>query len=201
MSEAVISNFGFRCTPFTREIDERDHFDAPQLKEELSYMSDSLKNRLSSAVIAPPGTGKTCFLRRLQKSLPENRFGFHYVLCSKLGKLDMYREICLALGLPHKGTAPSLRQRLEEYFIKMSTSRGIRPVILFDDAHEIRPDVLAILRILTNFEMDSKLVLCCILCGQPGLRQTLKLPALEDVSTRINHVVTLRSLSKEESLS
>jgi len=82
----------------------------------------------------------------------------------------------------------------------MSTTRGIRPVILFDDAQEIRADVLAILRILTNFEMDSKLVLSIVLCGQPAMRQTLKLPALEDIAMRISHVVSLKPLCKDESL-
>lgn len=200
MNESVLSNFGFHKMPFTREVGSQEYFDSKQIQESLGYLADVLKNRRSGAIIAPPGLGKTCLLRKLRQSLPESRFDFHYVKCSKLGKVDMYRELCIALGLPTKGTAPSLRLRIEEYFLSLSSSKAMVPVLLLDDAHEIRPDILVLLRILTNFEMDSKLLLSIILCGQKALRQTLKMPALEDVAKRLSHVATLQSLSKEESI-
>ena len=65
----------------------------------------------------------------------------------------------------------------------------------------MRPEVLAILRILTNFDMDSKLVASVILAGQPLLRRTLQHPELEDVARRMVHFATLRMLSREETAS
>ena len=51
---------------------------------------------------------------------------------------------------------------------------SLRPVIILDEAHDMRPEVLAILRVLTNFEMDSKLVVSIVLAGQPRLTPSPK---------------------------
>ena len=75
---------------------------------------------------------------------------------------------------------------------------GVRPVLLVDEAHEMRPDVLAMLRILTNFEMDSRLVVSVVLAGQKPLGTLLDSEALEAVAHRLAHVATLRLLSREE---
>jgi hypothetical protein len=62
----------------------------------------------------------------------------------------------------------------------------------------VRPDVLGLLRILTNFEMDSRLVLSIVLAGQPPLGALLRHERLEDVAQRLNFCVTLRLLSRDE---
>jgi len=68
-----------------------------------------------------------------------------------------------------------------------------------DEAHDLRPDVLDILRLLTNFNMDSQLVISIILAGQMPLRELLRRDAHEAVTRRLAHVATLRLLSPEES--
>jgi general secretion pathway protein A len=63
----------------------------------------------------------------------------------------------------------------------------------------MRPEVLSLLRILTNFEMDSRLVLCFVLAGQPPLSRLLSDERLKDVTHRLAHCATLRALSRQES--
>ena len=58
--------------------------------------------------------------------------------------------------------------------------------------------MLALLRILTNFEMDSRLVLSVVLCGQPPLRQMLRHPDLDAVRGRIACYASLRLLTRQE---
>lgn len=62
----------------------------------------------------------------------------------------------------------------------------------------MRPEVLASVRVLTNFEMDSRLVLSVILAGQGALRDVLKRPELEALTRRLSHVATLRLLNRPE---
>ena len=64
----------------------------------------------------------------------------------------------------------------------------------------MRPDVLAILRVLTNFEMDSRLVTSVILTGQTPLRKLLRRDDLQAVARRLAHYATLRPLSRDESV-
>ena len=51
---------------------------------------------------------------------------------------------------------------------------------------------------LTNFEMDSKLVLSVVLVGQPSLSKLLRRADLEDVAQRLSWYGELRPLSRDE---
>ncbi len=87
----------------------------------------------------------------------------------------------------------------EEQLHRGFSSQGMRQVIIFDDAHEMRTDSLRLARLLTNFEMDSKLVVSVILAGQLPLKKMLSTPELEDVRQRLNVCSELRLFSREES--
>jgi general secretion pathway protein A len=71
-------------------------------------------------------------------------------------------------------------------------------VLILDDAHELRPEVLGMLRVLTNFQMDSRLVLSVVLIGQSGLGAMLRRPEHEDIARRLVHYAVLRPLSRDE---
>jgi len=71
--------FGFHAVPFTREIGTDDHFALPFLDEALSGLLRAVEDRMSAALIAPAGTGKTALLRLLRAALPEARYQVHYV--------------------------------------------------------------------------------------------------------------------------
>ncbi len=54
------------------------------------------------------------------------------------------------------------------------------------------------LRLLTNFEMDSRLVVSLVLAGQPLLRTLLGRPEQAAMAQRLAHYATLRLLSRDE---
>jgi general secretion pathway protein A len=110
----------------------------------------------------------------------------------------MCREIAFVTGATPAGTYPSLVRTLQEHFLQLADTDGLRPVLILDDAHELRPEVLGVLRVLTNFEMDSRLVVSFLLAGQPPLRRLLSRDMLEDVAKRIAHYASLRPLSRKE---
>jgi type II secretory pathway predicted ATPase ExeA len=192
------SRFGFHATPFTREIAVQDRFSLSFFDEALEAVSRTLEARMSCALIAPAGTGKTSLLRAVLARLPEARYRTHYVKTTGLSKRDMCREIASSVGLAPAGTYPALVRKLEQHFVEAADGAGLRPVLFLDEAHDLRPDVLAMLRLLTNFDMDSRLVLSVVLAGQPPLRDLLRRDELEDVARRLAHYATLRTLSREE---
>jgi general secretion pathway protein A len=195
----VNSRFGFHTLPFTREIRVEDHFQLEPFEEALAALHRSIEQRLSCALIAPAGTGKTSLLRALVARLPEARYRVHYVKVTNLSKRDMAKEIATAIGAPPAGSFPNLVRRLQERFVQTQDTDGLRPVLILDEAHDIRTEVLAMTRVLTNFDMDSRLVLSVVLAGQSALRNLLKRDELEDVAKRLSHYATLRPLSRQES--
>lgn len=194
------SRFGFHSSPFTREFPIDQRFSLGFFDENLTALSRAIENRMSAALIAPAGSGKTALLRALVHGLPEARYRVHYVKVTELSKRDMCREIAVACGAEPAGNYPMLVRRLQERFLQATTVDGVRPVLILDEAQDLRPDVLSILRTLTNYEMDSRLVLSILLAGQMPLREILKREVHEAITKRLAHYAYLRLLSRGETL-
>ncbi len=191
------SVFGFHATPFTREIRTQDHLAFPFFEEALDGLRRCVEARHSGALIAPAGTGKTALLRRLTAALPEARYQVRYIKVTDLGKRDLCREIAAACGAAPAGSYSFLVRALQERF-EHAVHEGRRPVILLDEAQDLRRDSFALIRLLTNFEMDSRLVLSLVVCGQPPLKTVLNRDDQESVARRIHYYACLRLLSRDE---
>lgn len=189
--------FGFTITPFTREIRVEDMARFDFLDDALAKVYKAVEKRMSAALIASPGEMKTALLRRLHAQLPEARYRTRYVKVADLSKRDMCREIAAVCGVDPAGYYGALVRKLQERF-DTESAEGLRPVLLIDEAQDLRPDVLAMLRVVTNFRMDSRLVLSIVLAGQPGLREMLSRDDQEAVARRIACYASLRPLSPEE---
>jgi general secretion pathway protein A len=192
------SAFGFHATPFTRELRTAEHLAFPFFDEALDGLKRCVEARHSGALIAPAGTGKTALLRRLMAALPEARYQVRYIKVTDLSKRDLCREIAVACDAPPAGAYSFLVRALQERFEQAIHSEGRRPVILLDEAQDLRRDSFALVRLLTNFEMDSRLVLSLVLCGQPLLKTVLGREDQESVARRIHHYASLRLLSRDE---
>ena len=192
------SAFGFHSAPFTREIRTQDLLDFPFVTEAFGGLKRCIEARHSGALIAPAGTGKTALLRRLTSALPEARYDVRYIKVTDLSKRDLCREIAVACSAPPAGAYPFLVRSLQERFEHAMHSEGRRVVVLLDEAQDLRPEAFALVRLLTNFEMDSRLVLSLVLCGQPLLKAMLGRDEHEAVARRIHHYACLRLLSHDE---
>lgn len=193
-----LSPLGFRKAPFTREVPVTERFVLAHQAEAAEALAAAVDRRMSAALIAPAGTGKTVALRLLLSHLPESRYQVRYVKVTGLSKRDLCKEIAAACGLSPAGIYPALVRKLQEAFEHASGADGQRCVIVLDEAHDLRPESLAMLRLLTNFDMDSRLVVSLVLAGQPPLRTLLGRPEQTAMAQRLAHFATLRLLSRDE---
>lgn len=192
------SRFGFNSLPFTCELPVSKRFVSSNFNDTVEHLHRAVDKRMSAAVIAPAGTGKTACLRALIAKLPPVRYRCHYVNITDLSKRDMYREIATVTGVESAGNYATIVKRLQHHYSETLTIDGQRPVLILDEAHDMRPEVLSILKILTNFDMDSRLVVSIVLSGQPPLARLLRHPKLEDINRRLVHCATLHLLSREQ---
>ena len=58
-----LSPLGFRKTPFTRELQVRECFPLDPQAQVAAALAEAVHERMSAALIAPAGTGKTVALR------------------------------------------------------------------------------------------------------------------------------------------
>ena len=193
-----MDRFRFTHTPFTREIRVEQRFKAPHLEEEIDSLKRAIDNRESACLIAPAGSGKTVVLRALLSLLPEARYKTSYLKLTDLSARDMCRQIAHHIGAPPAGHYPALVRAIEETLKSGFIEEGRRQVIVFDEAHDMRAEMLRMIRLITNFDMDSKLIVSIILCGQTPLREHLLDARMQDVRQRLVHFGELRLLTREE---
>jgi type II secretory pathway predicted ATPase ExeA len=193
-----MSKLCFPVPPFTRELKIEQRFKVDFLEAESEALRRVVSERQSAVLVAPAGAGKSVVLRATKAGLPEARHAVYYIKLADLSARDMCRQVALALGLEPAGHFPSLARALEQRLRSGYEEHGMRQVIVFDDAHDLRPEVLRLVRLLTNCEMDSRLVVSVILAGQLPLKKRLLEPDLEDVRQRLVHCGELRLLSGEE---
>ncbi len=194
----VRSHFHLQALPFTRELPVDKRWSHPQYDDAVRALHAVVQDRMSAAIVAPAGTGKTMVLRTLRHQLPEARYRVHYVKVTALSRRDFTRELCRVVQVEPTGHYNTLVQRFQQRALDLLEQDSLRPVLFIDEAHDMRPEVLASIRILTNFAMDSRLVVSVILAGQGRLRQLLLRQDLEAVRRRLAHFATLRLLQRPE---
>lgn len=196
----MLERFKLRQVPYTREMEIKNRFQIPFIESEVIALKKTIDNRMSGLLVAPAGTGKTVSLRTLLSLLPESRYRVKYLKVTDISKRYMCQEICCTIGARRASTYPALVRSIQEHLQNTYHTEGLRPVLLIDEAHDLKPSVLSMFRLLTNFDMDSKLVTSIIFAGQSPLKHLLSQQGLEDIAQRISHFGELRLLSRSESL-
>jgi len=196
-----MDDFNFIVQPFNREVKIEQRFKVDFIEKEVKKLIETIENRESGVLIGSAGSGKSVALRALVSSMPETRYRIVYLKLADLVARDMCRQIALGLGLAPVGNYPSLVRTLEDRLFNGFEQQGMRQVLIFDDAHEMRYDSLRLVRLLTNFNMDSKLVVSIILSGHLSLKKILMKVELEDIKQRINTFSEIRLLSRDETKS
>lgn len=196
-----MERFRFVTTPFTREIRIDHRHKVAHIEEEILALKAAIDSRQSAVLTAPAGSGKTLVLRTLKSLLPESRYKTTYFKLTDVSARDMCRQIAAALGTEPAGNFPSLVRAIEERLRAGFEDGGLRQIIMIDDAQELRPEAMKLIRLLTNFDMDSKLVVSIILSGQLLLKEILHRPEMEDVKQRLIRSSELRLLTRDETKS
>ena len=87
---------------------------------------------------------------------------------------------------------------IQEEIARLSLEKRKTPVIIIDEANYINNTILNDLKILFNFEMDSRDRAAILLAGLPKLNSTLRLAIHEPLYQRLVMNYNLEGLSKEE---
>jgi general secretion pathway protein A len=192
------TQFGFTSTPFTREIRPEEQLPFTFFEEALAGLKRCIEARMSGALIAPPGSGKSALLRRLRHELPEARYKVFDVKITDVPRRELCREVARVCEVQSTGSYSLLIHRLQERFQEILHSESRRTVLVIDEAGDLRLESLGLFRLLTNFDMDSALLLSVLLCGQPRLKTLLDRDDQQAVARRLYHFASLRLLSREE---
>jgi type II secretory pathway predicted ATPase ExeA len=97
---------------------------------------------------------------------------------------NLLQSVAITSGLPKTHMATLVPQAGEALAIE-AVERGRTPVLVLDEAHLLDHAQLEGIRMLTNYDMDSRSPFACLLVGQPTLRRKIKLGILAALDQRI----------------
>ena len=176
MNNRLPALYGLKWNPF-----------APSVPTEALHVSprvDSFRRRVwqlaaeggFALVTGSPGAGKSAALRILADHLAGQRDVTVGMITRPQANIgDFYREMGDLFGVelqPHNRWAGAkvLRQRWQAHIDGSLT----RPVLIVDEAQEVKPVVLAELRLLASARLDSHILLTVVLAGDGRLVDRLR---------------------------
>jgi len=191
-------HFALTRHPFDKNLAPEDLFETQALAELTVRLKHLLDMRGIGLVTGESGSGKTTAARRLVAELNTGLYRVLYVSLTTGNVMDLYKTIAWELGLPTERNRAALFYRIRSEVSRLCSENRLRPVLIVDEAHHLRTDVLEDLRLLTNYAMDSDNRLCIILIGHPELRRRLAMAALEALAQRIVVRAHMRGLTRDE---
>ena len=129
------------------------------------------------------GTGKTTILRWMMQRLDRTVL-VAYIFNPRLSVSEFYQHVASLLDVQKWETKPELLVALGQE-LESRHSRGLRTVLIIDEAQGLSPSVLEEIRLLSNFESNTAKQLQIVLTGQPELRDVLNNPDLRQLKQRV----------------
>ena len=176
--------FGLDDTPFTLTPDPRFIVFTPSYNEVLASLYYGLENAKGLIVLTGEvGTGKTTALRWILRRLDASVLAA-YVFNPRLSIDEFYHQVTQMLGIKDWSNKSELLTIMGKV-LEERHRRGLRTVIIIDEAHELSDFVLEEIRLLLNFESDNAKHLQIVLTGQPELRDKLNQQNLRQLKQRV----------------
>ncbi len=176
--------FGLEDIPFTLTPDPRFIVFTPSYNEVLASLYYGLENAKGLIVLTGEvGTGKTTALRWILRRLDSSVLAA-YVFNPRLSIDEFYHHVTQMLGIKDWSNKAELLEEMGRV-LEHRHARGLRTVLIIDEAHELSDYVLEEIRLLMNFESDNAKQLQIVLTGQPELREKLNQPNLRQLKQRV----------------
>lgn len=176
--------YGLTEEPFTLTPNPSFIVFTPSYNEVLASLYYGLENAKGLIVLmGEVGTGKTTALRWILKRLDSSVLAA-YVFNPRLSIDEFYHHVTQMLGIKEWNNKAELLNAMGRV-LEERHRRGLRTVLIIDEAHELSDYVLEEIRLLLNFESDNAKHLQIILAGQPELREKLNQSNLRQLKQRV----------------
>lgn len=193
-----ISRFGLEFNPFIKESKKEALIKTGEYNEAIYRLDLLLKTRGFGVLTGTAGKGKTTVIRNWTKNLNPSLYKVVYITLSTVTVIEFYRQLASGLGLEPRFRKTDNFKIIQDEISRYAIEKRITPVIILDEANYIKNAILNDLKIIFNFDMDSKDRAVVLLVGLPSINNTLRLSAHEPLKQRITMNYHLDGLNKEE---
>ncbi len=193
------SYYGFTERPFQLSPDPRFFFATNHHQRALSYLQYGLEQGEGFIVITGPiGTGKTTIARNLLRDIADKNIVAAQLVTTKLSPCELLDLVAAEFNINVAGnTKADVLQAIEQYLIELN-KQGKRALLLVDEAQNLPAETVEELRMLSNFQLESKSLIQSFLLGQEELKTIISAPDMEQFRQRIIASTHLKPLDIQE---
>jgi general secretion pathway protein A len=202
MTKKLLQLYSLKWNPFAPDVPTDAVLVTPRVESFTWRVEQLARDGGFAAIIGDPGTGKSIILRVLAARLAALRDVVVGVLTRpQAGLADFYREIGHLFGVPlnpHNRWAGA--KALRDTWLAHLDAALFRPVLLLDEAQDVRTDVLTELRLLASADLDSRVLLTVVLAGDRRLQERLREADLLPLESRLRVRLLLDGAASREDL-
>lgn len=193
-----LSYYGLEFNPFDKDIETKYAYETADfkiLKNRLEFVKD---NKTMALITGNPGMGKTFAIRNFLNELNGNLYKIIYICMSTVTTYEFYKQLCYELGIEPPYKKIDMFREIQERILNLSKDKRINIIIVLDEAQYLKTGILNDLKILLNFDMDSKNYVSLILVGQPVLNSILRRNIYDALNQRITVSYNMIGITKQE---
>jgi general secretion pathway protein A len=181
--------------PFRLSPDYRFSFGHQTYDDAKSYLKYAISEGEGIvAITGAPGTGKTTLIASLISEIDENYVRVGVITNVQLDSSGLVDMVADAFSLPPGRDNMSKLKA----FLRIQSEQDRRVILIVDEAQGLSPDSLEELRLLSNLQHNTKLMLQVFLVGQEPLMDIIRTPGMEQFHQRLIAAAQLKPLDPQQ---
>lgn len=193
------SHYRLTGKPFQLVPDPSFFFGSKGHKRATAYLDYGVSRGEGFIVITGEiGAGKTTLVRHLFQKLATEKIHPIQIVTTHLGADDMLRMVAAALNMPHTDSTKATLLVGIEGVLRQIDNQGKRVLLVIDEAQNLSPRAIEELRMLSNFQSETRSLLQTFLLGQPEFKTTMMRPGMEQLRQRVIATCHLGPMEPQE---
>ncbi|MFA6810353.1 MAG: AAA family ATPase [Desulfoplanes sp.] len=190
--------YGFSCKPFSIVPNPDCLYMTSKHQLALTYLQYGIAENLGFILLTGDiGTGKTTLIRHILRQIDQD-MEVAVIFNTQISGDQLIEMILSEYELTPERNNKSKNLDLLNAFLIAQYARQRKVLIIIDEAQNLSTEVLEEVRMLSNLQSESQMLLQIMLVGQPELKIKIKSPEMAQLTQRIAVNYHLGPLSKEE---
>jgi type II secretory pathway predicted ATPase ExeA len=195
---ALTNAFSLSHEPFAQDIPIDNLFPLPGLKAFFDRFDYAVRLGAATLITGEVGSGKSTSLRAAASRLHPSQYKIISLVATTGSTLELLRQICLELGAPPvSNSIAKLMKNIRDLLSNINAKKQV-PLLIIDEAHLMRLDILAQLHTITQLPFDHQSLMPLVLSGQNILIDRLLYHTSKPFASRVVGRTHLQGLQQAD---